>query len=580
MQGGRSGNLAQACVRGWRKRWFTCRAALRGSLAVTLYAGAAGASWAQIPDAGRAIRDLESVLPAKPAPTTAPEVELPTQQKPAPASAEGESGPSISVRQFRVEGNRAVGETTLLALLADLQDTALTLADLRAAADRITAYYHEQGYVLARAYLPPQEIEAGIVRIAVLEGNYGEIALSNRSRVRDAVLEQPLSALRAGEAVEAGELERTLLSLSDLPGVVVKGTLRPGADTGTTSLLVDADPGPLVFGSIDADNFGGYYTGEYRLSGSVGVNSPLGLGDQFNLRLLSSDRDLRYYSAAYQLPLGPWGTRLGVGSSRMNYELGKRFEVLEANGRADTQTAFVTQPLVRGRYASLRLQLQYESKRLVDRMDLFGESSRKRVGLWTAALSGNREDGWLGGGRSAFELSHSRGRLRFGEAQAELDDSQTVRAGGWFARTNLSANRLQNLGGRFQLYARLEAQLASKNLDSSEKFSLGGPYGVRAYPQGAASGDEGWQASAELRYLLAPGWQLSAFVDRGGARINKRRWTAGDNRIDLGAAGFGITQYGSSHQVNVSVAWPMGQQLAATESDQEPRFWLQASRYF
>ena len=579
MTGERTGKPGQAdaCLR--RKRSSACQrvAATGVGLTMVLYTSS---SWAQIPDAGRAIRDLESALPAMPAASSAPDVQLPEPQPPAAASGEADAGPSVLVREFRYEGNHVVDAVTLQALLADLAGTALTLPELRAAADRITAYYHDQGYVLARAYLPPQDLDAGILRIAVLEGSYGDIRLQNRSRVRDVVLEQPLSVLSAGDTVQADELERALLLLSDLPGVAVTGTLQAGAETGTTSLLVDADAGPLIFGSLDADNFGGYYTGEYRLSGSFGVNSPLRLGDQLNLRLLGSDRGQRYYNAAYQLPLGPWSTRVGVGVSSMRYELGKRFEPLGAHGRAEVSTAFIQQPLVRTRRASLRLQLQYERKRLADRMDLFELSSRKRIGLWTLALAGNSEDGWFGGGRNAWNLSHSRGRLRLGDAQARREDRQTVRAAGWFGRTNLSVSRLQQLAGRFQLFARLETQWASRNLDSSEKFSLGGPYGVRAYPLGAASGDEGWLASAELRYQLAPGWQLNAFVDRGGVRLSKRRWAQGDNRNGLGAAGFGITQFGASHQVNVSIAWPMGRQPPATEADQEPRFWLQASHYF
>lgn len=552
-------------------------AALAAGLVMAL---CADVSRAQIPDAGRAMRDLQSVLPAMPPGGSAPEVQLPEPQPPAAASGEAATGPAVKVLEFRFEGNRAVDDATLRALLADLAGTALTFPDLRLAADRVTAYYHDRGYVLARAYLPPQDIDAGVLRIAVLEGSYGEIGLRNRSRIRDAVLEQPLSVLRPGDAVQARELERALLLLSELPGVAVKGTLRPGAETGTTSLLVDAEAGPLVFGSVDADNFGGYYTGEYRLSGSIGVNNPLRLGDQLNLRLLGSDGGQRYYNAGYQLPLGSWSTRVGIGMSSMRYELRRRFEPLGAHGRADVSTVFIQQPLVRTRRASLRLQLQHERKRLVDSMDLFDVSSSKRIGLWTVALAGSSEDGWLGGGRTILQLSHGRGRLRLGDSQAEREDRLTVRTAGGFAKTNLSASRLQQLVGRLQLYARLDAQWASKNLDSSEKFSLGGPYGVRAYPLGAASGDEGWLAGVELRYQLAPGWQVSAFADRGSVRLSKQRWTREGNRNDLSAAGFGITQYGANHQVNLSIAWPMGRQLPATEADREPRLWFQASRYF
>ena len=43
----------------------------------------------------------------------------------------------------------------------------------------------------------------------------------------------------------------------------------------------------------------------------------------------------------------------------------------------------------------------------------------------------------------------------------------------------------------------------TKNLDSSEKMSLGGVSGVRAYPSGEASGDEGYKFSFEVQYDLS-----------------------------------------------------------------------------
>ena len=91
------------------------------------------------------------------------------------------------MRAFRLQGNLHVDTDALQAQLADLNGSEQDLAGLRAAADRITRYYHDQG-LSARAYLPPQEIRDGVVDIAVQEGVYDEIQLDNRSRVSDAVL--------------------------------------------------------------------------------------------------------------------------------------------------------------------------------------------------------------------------------------------------------------------------------------------------------------------------------------------------------------------------------------------------------
>ena len=320
---------------------------------------AVAAAAVYVPNAGQAMRDIQATQPALPE-QPAPELDLPAKPPSAPAQAPDTSGIRLQVNDFVIVGNQVFSNETLQALLADLKGQELDLNQLRAAAERLTTYYQDQGYMLARAFLPAQDIEDGVVRIEVMEGRYGRIQVNNQSRALNSVITGPLSSLHSDTAVRSEDLERSLLLLSDLPGVRVKGTLSAGEQRGTTDLLVNAQPGPWASGTLEADNFGGYYTGEYRLGGSLNLNNPLRLGDQFNLRLLGSDEDQRYYRAAYKLPLGPWSTSVGVAYSRMNYELSRDFEVLEAHGQASIGSVFITQPLIRSRTFDLSAQLQYE----------------------------------------------------------------------------------------------------------------------------------------------------------------------------------------------------------------------------
>lgn len=555
-----------------------CR--LRIGLACLLFSAAPPATHAQIPDAGRSMRDIESTAPAiapRPARPTLDDSATP----PAAPSATGQSaGPRLTLRRFTLTGNRVYGADELQAALADLVGTEQDLDGLRAAADRVTRYYQDRGYLLARAYLPPQEIQDGVVSIAVQEGVYDDIALDNRSRVSDAVLRRGLSSLNTGDAVHIDRLESLLQRLGDLPGAAVQGTLRPGAAPGSTTLRIDADPAPLATGSLEADNFGGYYTGEYRLSGNLDIDSPLRLGDQLGLRLLSSDRRQRYYQASYRVPVGPALTRLGLSLSHMRYELGRDFDILQAHGTARTTGFFVEQPLVYGRHFRLRAQLLYEDKRLSDAMDLFSIRDGKRVQITTASLSATGEDGLFGGGRSAGFLSLGWGSLRLDSPRLRASDQAYTRSAGGFGKANLTLLRQQNLAGPFMLYGQFNAQLASRNLDGSEEFSLGGPYGVRAFANGEASGDQGWQATAELRYLPMPGLQFAAFADAGRVTVNRRPWNDARNTRRLSAAGLSLTQSGLRHQVMAAMAWPIQKEDEHSGPRAEPRFWLRATRYF
>lgn len=529
---------------------------------------------ATLPDAGQSQQNIDQrplQLPGK------QQLELNLPDAPSTEAVAG--GPSLEIRSFTLEGNSVIASDALLPLLADLQGRTVSLGELQAGANRITRAYRERGYPLARAFIPAQEIDGGIVQIAVMEGRYGEIGLNNTSRVSDSAL-APITALKSGDAVRSASLERSLLLLSDTPGVEVKSTLKPGASVGATDLLVDVQPGPLLSGSVDADNYGNRFTGEYRLGGTLNVNSPLGLGDRLSLRAMGSDEDQQYGRIAYQLPLGPWATQVGVAYSDMDYELAKDFIDLKAHGNARITSLYVSQPLVRSRDFSLYAQLQYDDKRLKDDIDLFDSKSDKRARVVIATLSSNSRDDLLGGGVNSFALAWSQGSLNIDGELNQLIDGLTAGTQGRFHKLNPSLVRLQRLSERFSLYSQLQGQWADGNLDSSEKISLGGAYGVRAYPQGEASGDQGWLANLELRYALTNAWQLSTFVDHGEVRLNKDTWSTGENHRSLSAAGVGARWAAREWQINAVAAWKLGNDDAQSDVDRSPRVWVQVVRFF
>lgn len=531
-------------------------------------------SAATAPDAGQVQQGLDQ-QPLQ----LSPRQSLPLNLPDAPADPAADAGPRLQVNGFTLEGNSALGSEELLGLLADLPGKELSVGQLQAAANRITRRYREQGYPLARAYLPAQEIEGGVVKIAVLEGRYGEVRVDNPVGLGGSAL-APLAALKAGDAVQGQPLERSLLLLQDTPGVEVKSTLRPGASTGTTDLLVGLQKSPLVTGSVDMDNYGNRFVGQYRLGGTLNLNNPLNLGDRLSLRAMGSDQDQHYGRVAYQLPLGLWATQFGVAYSDMDYELGKDFEDLRAHGNARIASVYAIQPLVRSRDFSLFTQLQFDDKRLKDDIDLFDEKSDKHARVVTLTLNGNSRDDLLGGGVNSFALGWSQGSLTLDGAQAQRTDDATAGTRGRFHKLNPSLVRLQRLSDRFSLYTQLQGQWADGNLDSSEKLYLGGAYGVRAYPQGEASGDQGWLANVELRYALTEAWQLSTFVDHGEVRLNKDTWTSDDNHRSLSGAGFGALWAAHGWQVNAVAAWKLGNAEAESDVERTPRVWAQVVRAF
>ncbi|MDW3715484.1 MULTISPECIES: ShlB/FhaC/HecB family hemolysin secretion/activation protein [unclassified Pseudomonas] len=530
---------------------------------------------AQAPDAGQILENIKAPLTLPPATDGV----LP-EAAPARPALSLPSDVKLQIKAFRITGAREFSEAHLLALLADSTDRELSLAQLQGLAERITAHYREQGYLLARAYLPAQDIKGGLLTIAVLEGRLGKVRLDNRSLLNDATAQRQLDDLHPGDAVQAAALERSLLLLNELPGAEVHSTLKPGASVGLTDLDVSLGAGPRVAGSLEADNFDNRYTGSERLGGNLAINSPTGLGDSLSLRGLTSGAGMNYGRLAYQLPLGPQATQVGLAWSEMRYELGEDFASLDAHGKASIASVYALQPLLRSRQARLDGQLSYERKRLEDRVDATDTTLDKTLDVWSLGLSGSHQDSLLGGGAMQYGASLVAGNLELDAASDALDDAG-LDTRGHYAKLAFQLTRLQRLTDRFSLQLRASGQRAAKNLDSSEKLSLGGAYAVRAYPQGEAAADDAWLANLELRYALAPAWQLFGFYDAGGGRISHRP-VAGtaDNRRTLSGAGVGVSlALPAAINLQAFAAWRTGSQ-PTSDDDRSPRLWLQTTKYF
>jgi len=251
-----------------------------------------------MPSAGSQMQQLP-VVPS--VPRMAPQVEVAPSDKPLATS---KVGIEFVAQHLNVTGASAFTQAELLKV-ADFEPGRETnLQALYAMAQKITQHYRQAGFLVARAYLPAQEVRDGIVTIAVLEGQYGQIALNNSSSLDSQVPRNLLSGLNPGDVIALEPLEDRLLRLSDVPGVQVRSTLVPGASVGLSDLVVEVKPGALVSGSVDADNAGNRYTGENRIGVTLNLNNPTGHGDLATLRALTSGSGLRYGRVAYQTLVG------------------------------------------------------------------------------------------------------------------------------------------------------------------------------------------------------------------------------------------------------------------------------------
>lgn len=553
---------------------------LRSTLMAAALLATGQSAYAQQPPAGGQLQQIPpAVLPQRPA----PDIRIERPEPPSEAAAEGRR---IRVDTLRVTGATLFTEAELVAAAGFTPGQELTLPELRNAAARITRFYSDRGYVLAQAYLPAQDVLQGAVTIAVVEGRYGAIDLRNQAGVSDALAAGRLNGLTRGDPVAIAPLERRLLLLSDIPGVVVHSTLSPGAEVGSSDLTVDLTPAPRIYGSLEADNAGNRYTGAYRFGGSVNFANPTGLGDLISLRLLASTEGLAYGRAAWQAPLGD--ATVGVAYTHMQYDLGREFSALDAGGTANIFSAFASYPLIRSRAANLYALASFDAKFLSDEIGLVSQVSDKEIRALTVGLRGDSRDGFGGGGWNAGSLSWTSGELDIESPAERAADAISARSQGGFNKLQYAISRLQTVSGPLSVYGSLRGQVATDNLDSSEKMVLGGAYAVRAYPEGEAYGDEGYVATLEARLMLdrwtqpLPGqFQFIAFVDGGEVDLAHDAWFPGPNQARRSGGGIGLNWFGPDDLiVRASYARRFNDQRSTSGPDETGRAWFQVVKLF
>ncbi len=507
------------------------------------------------PDAGRIFQDT------RPAPERSTASSLPTI-KPIltpQASSHRVDEVRVQVTQFDFTGNSAISEEVLRAAVSDWSGKSLNFGELMQVVEAVEARYKEAGYFLAQAYLPPQKIRDGNIEIAISEGRLGETRLEGESRVSAGVVYGYLDRLPKDQALVLTTLERQVLLINDLAGSRATLDLQAGEQPDSTDVILVQQSENLLSGRFEINNHGLPSTGEKRFGVTLFASSPFNLGERVSFNALTSEgRGLTSYNLRAELPLGGDGWRLLAGASKAEYSLGGEFSQLDASGTVDSLRVGAIYPLVRSRTKSLRIQFEADQNALSDSMRAANSQLDKQSRGLTATLSADGMDEFAGGGTSRADLVLRAGQLDLGTSAASLDAaSGGSGAAGQFKKATLALQRLQNLSRDVSLQVQLNWQIADKNLDSSEKFSLGGPASIPGYASGEASGDGGVHAKLGLRWQVAPELTLAVFTDYAQLRLAQEPApVASVNDKQLRDRGLSADwQWGSHLMANAIAAW-------------------------
>ncbi|RZL01123.1 MAG: ShlB/FhaC/HecB family hemolysin secretion/activation protein [Rubrivivax sp.] len=502
---------------------------------------------------------------------------------------------TLDVSAYQVDGLNDVPRDVLARITAPYTGQGRSYEDMVDAAAAVSRYMQrELGYYLGHAYLPEQSPkDDGVVRIAVMEGRLDQVLLQwpDKMIVQREVVERYLTRLKPGEILRVRDVERVVFMVNDLQGIRARFEVRAGRYPGTASLVVSPQSEARFSGKAELDTYGSRYSGTGRLNVVGTIASPLGRGDGLVLNAMTTTTGgMAFGLISYVLPVGSDGLKLGVSASKVHYELDKDAFPVGLNGEATAANLFGLYPLVRSRNLNLFALASVEHKAFEDRREI-GLNTRKRSDDVQIGVVGDFRDNMLTGGVNTYELSALHGRLTYQQGFVPSDTPSE------FQKVVAGYSRLQNLvSNRLLLYVRYKGQRSFQNLDTTERFSLGGPSGVRAFAPGEGTGDEGDLFTAELRFLPLDSWfgrasremVLSAFYDVGHATFRHdpslpslNALPGSPNSATFSGAGIGaIWDRPQSFGLRLNLAWPIQGEGTSDPVKKTPRAYAVMTKYF
>ena len=553
----------------------------------------AQSAYAADQDAGVLQRQLQDQIEK-----SRPEVQEHKTEKPIEQVEVDPNAQKIEITAYQFKGNTLFSESKLQEIVAPWKNRALTIPQLQEVTVAIQEAYSKE-FKIAQANVPPQEIQDGVLLIEIIEAKLGDVHVesgnadkSSRFSTERATNYVLINNPR-GEFIDTTKIYRSVTLLNELPGVSASSRYQSGSVAGSSDISLSLKDKPKFGANLALSNYGSSSTGEAQAIANLKLNSPLNIGDAVRVDAIQSQGST-YIQGAYTLPIGFDSLSLGVQSSYLRYKTISEWKGSE--GDASTFGVNATYALLRApaKQSNLRVGLEtrsYKNEQSTSHQVL----SEYDITAFTAGLNGSFAD--TSSSYVNWGVIATIGNVDIKDAAQATQDSTTAKTEGSYQKISFNVSRSQDLSmwENTNWLVSAYGQLASKNLNSSEQFYLGGPYAVRAYPVSQGGGSEGAIVSTEVQHFISENWVAGAFVDVGVIEQYKNlyaNWAGqshANNVYTLAATGltlkytyknFSLSGTGAYHVGENPLYTFSGKKLNVDNDDKDIQFWVRGSLDF
>ena len=468
------------------------------------------------------------------------------KQRRARVKAKGRTGVSFVLKGIRFNRSKFLDRQQIDRITKPFIGRRVDFADLQEIINGINGLYKRKGIFTALAIIPPQTVKNGVVRVALVEGKLGLLAIKNRKYTRPGFIEDRVP-LKKGETVDLNRLNREIVFFNRTTGIHLRANMVPGAAYGQTNVVLDVlEPGRTAL-QLFADNYGGASTGRDELGAAFRFNGLLGDGDYFSAYGIYGQGGNVYGSAAYSLILDRYDGRLTVSYGRNQTHIIKGpYGQLGITGHSNSAAVSFDQPVFATGFWRLDVLPSFSYTSSETSSNGFGLSDVTDYGY-----SLGPELYWYG----------SRGMLSFYPYEQFVNSHEDFgRNSGIFVTRGFLGGYYQLYGPELYAYLNASAQYATnKGQPPDALFQLGGVSSLRAYEPGILAGDNGYYAQFELHRRLIGMTSGYLFADGGGVWPNPSK--------EITDCGLGLDVAWYRFLLNLSAGYALNK-----VTDDQPRF--------
>jgi hemolysin activation/secretion protein len=528
-------------------------------------------------DAGRA----ESSVPTPDfRSSVTPEINIPEVS--VEGAPDGADTITFTLNGINLEGVTAYDVAELQQIYADKIGQTVTLTEVYGIAQSLTRQYRNDGYIITQAVIPQQTIDDGVVTIQIVEGFIDQVSLDGSA---DTFAYQRILSmadnLTKKSPLTAGDLEKWLLLVNDLPGVNARSIISPSQTTiGGADIVIVPVIDPYNF-SLNVDNYGSRYLGQVQLSGAAQFNNLFNAADLLEAQFVTdaADDELLFGYTRFSLPVNEYGTILGLDVTHSDTKPGFDLDRFDVEGYSTTYGLDFTHAFMRTRTENLFGKLRFDYRDLSSKNIIDLDKTKDRIAAIRATLDYNVFDSFWRPAVNQFGITLSQGVDVF--RTSSKGDANMTRANGDPQFTKLEANmsRLQALSNEWSVLTAFEGQISNNPLLSSEEFGVGGRTFGRGYDSSELVGDDGFAAKVEIQWNpnsevnWADDVELFGFYDFGKI-WNQEETVASIKNRSLASAGLGLrADFTDVFSGEFTVAQPLTKNVDVY-GDENPRFFF------